>query len=118
MTKKHYVSPFLEFKGDNGLKIYKNTKNGCFEKSLGALKFRLNEISYDMEKMVNKHAQIISENLKNNAKTSLIFFGAKRTSKKYLMANTLDKVKEELINLIDGADGQLEVKFIKASPEP
>lgn len=67
--------------------------------------------------MVNQYAQAISENLKINAKTSLIFYGAKRTSKKYLMANTLDKLKQELVNLIDGADTPLQAKFIKASIE-
>ena len=30
MTKKHYVSPFLEIKNNNLIKIFKSTKNGCF----------------------------------------------------------------------------------------
>ena len=49
LTKKHYASPFLEFKNDNTVKLYKSTKNGCFEKSLGCLKYKLNEISYNQE---------------------------------------------------------------------
>lgn len=47
MTKKHYVSPFLEFKGENTIKLYRSTKNGCFEKSLGSFKFKLHQITYE-----------------------------------------------------------------------
>ncbi len=42
LTKKHYASPFLEIKNDNSVRVFKSTKNGCFEKSLGSLKFKLN----------------------------------------------------------------------------
>lgn len=30
LTKKHYVSPFLEVRNDNTMKILKSTKNGSF----------------------------------------------------------------------------------------
>lgn len=52
MTKKHYASPFMEFKNDNLIQVLKSTKNGCFEKSMGTLKYKLNNISHDAKQII------------------------------------------------------------------
>lgn len=56
MTKKHYASPFMDIKSDNLIHILKSTKNGCFEKSMGAIKYKLNSISYDPEQIIENCA--------------------------------------------------------------
>lgn len=52
MTKKHYASPFMDIKNDNLIQILKSTKNGCFEKSMGSIKYRLNFIGYESEQII------------------------------------------------------------------
>lgn len=48
LTKKHYISPFIDIKDAKLIKLYKNTKNG-FEKSLGATRHKFDSVSYDPE---------------------------------------------------------------------
>lgn len=80
LTKKHYVSPFLEIKNDNSIKILKSTKNGSFEKSLGSIKYKLNDISYNSDQVIENCARIAKEDLTNGIKSSIILFGPKSNS--------------------------------------
>ena len=77
LTKKHYISPFLELRNDNSIKIYKSLKVG-YEKSLGAIKYKLNKITYDAEKLVNQTVENIKFNLSKGIKNnSILIFGVK-----------------------------------------
>ena len=60
------MSPFLEFKRKNERKLYKSNKNG-FEKSLGAKKFKLDMISYEMDTIADN----IVENLRGFRSSSV-----------------------------------------------
>ncbi len=51
LTKKHYISPFIEIKDNKMIKVYKSTKNG-FEKSLGATRHKFDYVGYDVEAIV------------------------------------------------------------------
>lgn len=51
LTKRHYISPFIEIKDGKLIKVYKSTKNG-FEKSLGATKHKFDSVGYDFEAIV------------------------------------------------------------------
>lgn len=62
LTKKHYISPFIEIKDGKLIKVYKSTKNG-FEKSLGATKHKFDTVGYDAESIV--------QNASNFAKDSI-----------------------------------------------
>lgn len=79
MTKKHYVSPFLEIK-NNLVKVYKSTKNGCFEKSLGSNKYKLTGIGYDPEEILASCAKNIITNMSRGIRCSVILFGPKSNS--------------------------------------
>lgn len=69
----------MEF-NNNMIKLFKNTKNGCFEKSLGATKYKLNEITYDPELLVTECVHNILDNLSNGIDSSIILFGPKSKS--------------------------------------
>lgn len=66
-------------KGSNTIKLFKSTKNGCFEKSLGSTKYKLHEISYDPSDIVNNCCKNLLENLANNTKCSVVLYGPKST---------------------------------------
>lgn len=51
LTKRHYISPFIEIKDNKLIKVYKSTKNG-FEKSLGATKHKFDSVGYDAANIV------------------------------------------------------------------
>lgn len=77
LTKKHYVSPFLELKPSNEIHLFKSTKNGCFEKSLGVNKYRVNAVEYSSDNIVKNCVENIRNNVENGLNSSVVFFGPK-----------------------------------------
>ena len=62
LTKKHYISPFLEIQNENTVKIYRSTKTG-FEKSLGSQKYKLNSIKHDPDTIIQEHVEKVQQNI-------------------------------------------------------
>lgn len=50
-TKKHYVSPFLEFNGRT-IRVLKQNRNS-FEKCLGSIKYTMDLVSYDVKELAS-----------------------------------------------------------------
>jgi hypothetical protein len=57
LTKKHYISPFIEVKDGKLIKLYKSTKSG-FEKSLGATRHKFDSVGYDTELITQTAADL------------------------------------------------------------
>jgi hypothetical protein len=81
-TKKHYVSPFLEW-NNKVLKMLKQTKT-AFSKSLGFLKYVADWIGYDTNEIVSSIVENLDvENYTRMEKPStVIIFGNKRKTHK------------------------------------
>ena len=62
LTKKHYISPFIEVKENRLIKVYKSTKNG-FEKSLGATRHKFDSVGYDSEAIVKNGVEFAKESI-------------------------------------------------------
>ena len=61
LTKPHYVSPFLEIYEDKGMiKIYKSSRSGTFEKSMGSYRHRFDLIAYDQNHLLEPLANAIT----------------------------------------------------------
>jgi hypothetical protein len=79
MTKPHYISPFLEVNDDKNLiKIYKSTRSGCFEKSLGCVKHKFDIVSYDMSPIIDQIVQKIQES--EEKEHGVFIYGVKSTN--------------------------------------
>lgn len=76
-TKKHYISPFLEWNGKT-LKMLKQTKT-AFSKSLGCLKYNADWIGFDGSEVVNSIVEGLDvEHYKEKTMPStVILFGNK-----------------------------------------
>jgi hypothetical protein len=62
LTKPHYVSPFLEIDEEKSvLRIYKSTRSGCFEKSMGLYKHKLDVLSFDQDQVIDPIVNNITE---------------------------------------------------------
>lgn len=77
-TKKHYISPFLEW-NQRTLKMLKQTKT-AFSKSLGSLKYNADWIGYDPSEVAASIVERLDvENYKQkNLPSTVILFGTKR----------------------------------------
>jgi len=77
-TKKHYVSPFLEW-NQRTLKMLKQTKT-AFSKSLGSLKYSADWVGYDPNEVATSIVQGLEvENYQQKKlPNSVILFGGKR----------------------------------------
>lgn len=54
LTKPHYVSPFLEIDEEKKqLKIYKSTRTGCFERSMGLYRHRFDVLAFEQEQIID-----------------------------------------------------------------
>lgn len=62
LTKRHYISPFIEIKDGKLIKVYKSTKNG-FEKSLGATKHKFDSVGYDAEAIVQAGSNFAKDSI-------------------------------------------------------
>jgi hypothetical protein len=62
LTKRHYISPFIEIKENKLIKVYKSTKNG-FEKSLGATRHKFDSVGYDVEAIVQNGVGFAKESI-------------------------------------------------------
>lgn len=62
LTKRHYISPFIEIKDNKLIKVYKSTKNG-FEKSLGATRHKFDSVGYDVEAIVQNGIGFAKESI-------------------------------------------------------
>lgn len=96
LTKRHYISPFIEIKDNKFIKIYKSTKNG-FEKSLGATKHKFDSVGYDLETLVQNSVTYAKESLSHNYSHTILIYGSKRTNKKYVMAAIVKNLKESIL---------------------
>lgn len=92
LTKRHYISPFIEIKDGKLIKVYKSTKNG-FEKSLGATKHKFDSVGYDAESIVQNGSNFAKDSIERGTSHSIVLYGSKRTSKKYLMAALVRDLK-------------------------
>ncbi len=86
LTKKHYISPFIEVKDNRLIKVYKSTKNG-FEKSLGATRHKFDSVDYDGEVITENGALFAKDSIEKGLNHSIVIYGSKRTSKKLIMAS-------------------------------
>jgi hypothetical protein len=60
VTKPYYISPFLEVHDESKtIKMFKASRNSCFEKALGATKHKLDAISHNQEAIINDVANRI-----------------------------------------------------------
>lgn len=77
-TKKHYVSPFLEW-NQRTLKMLKQTKT-AFSKSLGMLKYNADWIGYDSNEAATRIVESLDIDNYQQKKmpNSVILFGGKR----------------------------------------
>lgn len=88
LTKKHYISPFIEIKENRLIKVYKSTKNG-FEKSLGATRHKFDSVGYDSEATVQTGVDFAKDSIEKGLSHSIVTYGSKRTSKKHVMASII-----------------------------
>lgn len=100
LTKRHYISPFIEIKENKFIKIYKSTKNG-FEKSLGATKHKFDSVGYDLEALAQNAVTYAKESLYRNHSHTVLIYGSKRTNKKYVMAAIVQNLKESILQKVD-----------------
>ncbi len=92
LTKRHYISPFIEIKDGKLIKVYKSTKNG-FEKSLCATKHKFDTVGYDAESIVQNGSNFAKDSIEKGTSHTIVLYGSKRTSKKYLMAAIVRDLK-------------------------
>jgi hypothetical protein len=77
LTKPHYISPFLEVYHDKRIvRIYKSSRTGCFEKSMGSYKHKFDRIAFDQEALLEPIVNKIKD-LEKGAQHSVIFYGVK-----------------------------------------
>jgi hypothetical protein len=100
LTKKHYISPFIEVKDNRLIKLYKNTKNG-FEKSLGATRHKFDSVGYDSDAVVQTAAELAKATIEQGQSHSIVVYGSKRTSKKQVLCLIVERLKEWLMEKID-----------------
>lgn len=79
LTKPHYISPFLEIYEDRSLiKIYKSSRSGCFEKSMGCYKHKFDKIAFEQEGLLEPIVSRIKE-YEEETQHSIFLFGVKST---------------------------------------